>query len=73
MMELSGENEKNNGCKMQLHVPSEVYGTTIEKLRKTMNRVISHQLIILENQPPYMIEDIIVKELTGSSAISGHD
>jgi hypothetical protein len=38
-----------------------------------MIRVISHQLIILENQPPHMIEDIKVNELLGANAISGHD
>jgi hypothetical protein len=48
-MESSAEYIKPSGCKMQLHNPSETYGMTIEKLKKTMNRVITHQLIILEN------------------------
>ena len=72
-MECSAEYVKQAGCKMQLHSPSEAYGTTIEKLKKSMIRVISHQLIILENQPPHMIEDIKVNELLGANAISGHD
>jgi hypothetical protein len=48
-MECSAEYVKPSGCKMQLHIPSEAFGTTVDKLKKTMNRVISHQLIILEN------------------------
>jgi hypothetical protein len=63
IMECSAEYIKPTGCKMQLHNTTEAYGTSIEKLKRTMNRVISHQLIILENQPAQMIEDIIVTEL----------
>jgi hypothetical protein len=62
-MECSAEYIKPSGCKMQVHNASEAYGMSIEKLKRTMNRVISHQLIILENQPSQMIEDIVVTEL----------
>lgn len=73
VMECSAEAAKSNGCKMQLHTPSVAFGMSMDKLRKTLNRVITHQLIILENQPPQMIEDIKGSELHGTNAICGHD
>ena len=73
IMECSADYVKPSGCKMQLHNPSEAYGMTIEKLKKTMNRVVTHQLILLENQPAQQIGNIEVTELTGANAISGHD
>lgn len=49
---------------MQLHLPCETYGSNnIEHQRKTLKRVVTHQLIILENQLPQMIEDFKIKDL----------
>jgi hypothetical protein len=36
---------------------------SMEKLRKSLQRVVTHQLIILENIPPLMIEEIRVEDI----------
>ena len=73
-MECSAEYLAPSGCKMQLHAPSEAYGMSAEKQRKTLQRVVTHQLIILENQPSQMIEEIKFQDgVGGSGSSSGHD
>lgn len=42
MMEVTAEHLKPSGCKMQMHQPNEAYGQSIEKQRKTLQRVITH-------------------------------
>ena len=42
VMECSAEYLAPSGCKMQLHAPSEAYGMSAEKQRKTLQRVVTH-------------------------------
>lgn len=54
----------DHGCQTQLHGTNYIYGVAQNKEQKIINRIISHQLIILDNPLTESIERI---ELTNSA------
>lgn len=59
---FESEGKGTNGCKMKMHEPYSNVSMNIDKERKILDRVVSHQLIILENPPESPIEEIKVSQ-----------
>ena len=58
---LDQDGRFKSGCKMQMHEPYSGITMDTEKERKVLDRVTTHQLIILENPPQMPIEEIKIK------------
>ena len=55
-------NEEKNGCDMMVHEMTETYLLEEGKEKKITDRIIAHQLIILENTSNRCIEKLVVRE-----------
>lgn len=55
-------NEEKNGCETMVHELSETYQLEEGKEKKITDRIIAHQLIILENTSSRCIEKLLVRE-----------
>eukprot|EP00347_Sterkiella_histriomuscorum_P020422 403337867 len=70
LLELEGRGL--NGCKMQMHEPQINATMNTEKERKTLDRLVSHQLIILEYPSSVLIEDIQNTDSAQQSPMKGN-
>ena len=60
---LNSVTEQQNGCDVQVHEVSETYMMDATKEKKITDRIIAHQLIILENTiNDHYIEKIMIRE-----------
>lgn len=59
---LNQKQEQQNGCEVQVHQVSTAYQLDQTKEKKVTDRIIAHQLIILENTGNKYIEKIIIGE-----------
>ena len=59
---LNQNTEVQNGCEVQVHEITETYQLDHEKEKKITDRIIAHQLIILENTGNKYIEHIKIRE-----------
>ena len=59
---LNQKQEQQNGCEVQVHQVSYAYQLDPAKEKKVTDRIIAHQLIILENTGNKYIEKILIGE-----------
>ena len=68
---LNQKQEQQNGCEVQVHQVSTAYQLDPTKEKKITDRIIAHQLIILENTGNKYIEKIIIGEFHGKDKKEG--
>lgn len=60
-----------SGCQTQLHETRSIYNVPKEKQKKIIDRIIAHQLIILENPTGAIIEKIKLEEKSKHGPVAG--
>lgn len=59
---MNSNTEEQNGCEVQVHEVSETFGLDPAKEKKITDRIIAHQLIILETTGNKYIDKIMIRE-----------